>query len=52
LRFCRSEGNDEISMLKSGDRAPDFGVGDVTLHRMLDEQKMVVFFLPKTFTAG
>jgi peroxiredoxin len=39
-------------MLEPGDPAPDFAVGDRTLHGMLEEQRVVVFFFPKTFTAG
>jgi peroxiredoxin len=39
-------------MLKTGDLAPDFAVGDRTLHGMLEDQRMVVFFFPKTFTSG
>jgi peroxiredoxin len=39
-------------VLKVGDPAPDFRIGERTLHQMLEEQRMVVFFFPKTFTAG
>lgn len=39
-------------MLEPGDPAPDFAVGDSTLHRMLERQRVVVFFFPMTFTAG
>jgi len=39
-------------MLQKGDVAPDFPIGDRTLHRMLDERKVVVYFFPKTFTKG
>jgi peroxiredoxin len=39
-------------VLKVGDPAPDFGIGKHTLHQLLDERRVVVFFFPKTFTAG
>ncbi len=39
-------------MLKPGDQAPDFAIGDRTLHQILEERRAVVFFFPKTFTAG
>jgi peroxiredoxin len=39
-------------MLEVGDDAPDFRVGERTLHQMLEERKVVVFFFPKTFTKG
>jgi hypothetical protein len=39
------------SMLKRSDVAPDFRVGDRSLHEML-RQRAVVFFFPKAFTAG
>jgi peroxiredoxin len=39
-------------VLKPGDPAPDFRVGDRTLHQMLEERVVVVFFFPKTFTSG
>jgi peroxiredoxin len=39
-------------MLKAGDEAPDFAIGDRTLHGTLEERAVVVFFFPKTFTAG
>jgi peroxiredoxin len=39
-------------MLQTGDPAPDFQVGERSLHQMLGEGKVVVFFFPKTFTAG
>jgi hypothetical protein len=39
-------------MLKAGDPAPDFPVGDTTLHRILAKQEAVVFFFPKAFTPG
>ena len=40
------------SMLKRGDVAPDFRVGDRSLHEMLRQRAVVVFFFPKAFTAG
>jgi peroxiredoxin len=39
-------------MLKGGDDAPDFRIGERTLHQMLERRKVVVFFFPKTFTRG
>jgi peroxiredoxin len=39
-------------MLKAGDPAPDFAVGDTTLHRLLEAGPAVVFFFPKAFTPG
>jgi len=39
-------------MLKPGDLAPDFGVGDTTLHALLKRQAAVLFFFPKAFTPG
>jgi peroxiredoxin len=39
-------------MLKVGDPAPDFAVGDKTLHGMLAKGGVVVFFFPKAFTPG
>ena len=46
------EGHDPLLMLRPGDTAPDFTMGDRTLHEMLEERKVVLFFFPKTFTAG
>ena len=39
-------------MLKRGQQAPDFTVGDGTLYRILDQRSAVVFFYPKAFTPG
>ncbi len=39
-------------MLRPGDAAPDFAVGETTLHRMLRDRAAVVFFFPKAFTPG
>ena len=39
-------------MLPAGAPAPDFPVGQDTLHRLLDEQAVAVFFFPKAFTPG
>jgi peroxiredoxin len=39
-------------VLEPGDSAPDFRVADRTLHEMLEEGTVVVFFFPKAFTAG
>jgi len=41
-----------LSMLKRGEAAPDFRVGDRSLHQMLRERAVVLFFFPKAFTAG
>jgi peroxiredoxin len=32
--------------------APDFVVGGKTLHAMLEDHAVVVFFFPKAFTPG
>ena len=39
-------------MLEAGDAAPDFRIGDRTLHQILEKRTVVIFFFPKTFTAG
>ena len=39
-------------MLKPGDEAPDFAVGADTLHGLLAQGPVVVFFFPKAFTPG
>ena len=39
-------------MLAVGDAAPDFAIGDRSLHRILEERGAVVFFFPKAFTPG
>jgi peroxiredoxin len=39
-------------MLQPGAPAPDFAVGGRTLHGLLDEQAVAVFFFPKAFTPG
>ena len=39
-------------MLKRGDIAPDFKVGETSLYAMLEERAAVVFFFPKAFTPG
>jgi len=39
-------------VLKPGNHAPDFPVGDKTLHQILKERAAVVFFFPKAFTPG
>lgn len=39
-------------MLKVGDEAPDFTVGDTTLSKILEKRQVVVFFFPKAFTPG
>ena len=35
-----------------GDAAPDFPVGDTTLHALLRERRVAVYFFPKAFTPG
>jgi peroxiredoxin len=39
-------------MLQVGQAAPDFRVGQTTLHRILERGSAVVFFFPKAFTSG
>jgi peroxiredoxin len=39
-------------MLKAGDAAPDFAVAGTTLHTILKEREVVLFFFPKAFTPG
>jgi len=39
-------------MRKPGEIAPDFPVAGTTLHAMLAERGVVVFFFPKAFTPG
>jgi peroxiredoxin Q/BCP len=39
-------------MLKRGEIAPDFKIGDTSLYELLDERAAVVFFFPKAFTPG
>ena len=39
-------------MLKRGAAAPDFAIGGTSLHAMLEERAVVVFFFPKAFTPG
>jgi hypothetical protein len=39
-------------MLKPGDKAPDFPVGQDTLFEILKTRGVVVFFFPKAFTPG
>jgi peroxiredoxin len=39
-------------MLKRGALAPDFEVGGTSLHALLEERAVVVFFFPKAFTPG
>jgi peroxiredoxin len=39
-------------MLKVGDAAPDFAVGATTLHGLLRERQVAVYFFPKAFTPG
>jgi peroxiredoxin len=39
-------------MLTPGAPAPDFPVGGTTLHTMLQEHRVAVFFFPKAFTPG
>jgi peroxiredoxin len=39
-------------VLQIGDPAPDFAVGETTLHRLLADKAAVVYFFPKAFTPG
>jgi peroxiredoxin len=39
-------------VLKPGDTAPDFAVGETTLYRLLAKSAVVVYFFPKAFTPG
>jgi peroxiredoxin len=39
-------------VLRVGDVAPDFAVGDTTLYGILKHRSAVVFFFPKAFTPG
>jgi len=39
-------------MLAAGETAPDFAVGKTSLHRLLEERAVAVFFFPKAFTPG
>jgi hypothetical protein len=39
-------------VLKRGDIAPDFAVGERTVYQMLVERTAVIFFFPKAFTPG
>lgn len=39
-------------MLEVGDAAPDFRIGDGTLHVLLATGRVAVYFFPKAFTPG
>ena len=39
-------------MLPPGAAAPDFPVGEGTLHRLLAGRSVALFFFPKAFTSG
>jgi peroxiredoxin len=39
-------------MLAVGASAPDFQIGETTLHALLRKGRAVVFFYPKAFTPG
>jgi peroxiredoxin len=39
-------------MLKVGDAAPDFAIGDSRLFKVLEERQAVIFFFPKAYTPG
>jgi len=39
-------------MLQAGAPAPDFAIGSRTLHALLSERSVAVFFFPKAFTPG
>jgi peroxiredoxin len=39
-------------MVKVGQHAPDFAIGDSTLQALLAKGPVVLFFFPKVFTSG
>jgi hypothetical protein len=39
-------------VLKRGEIAPDFRVGERALYQMLEKRAVAVFFFPKAFTPG
>jgi peroxiredoxin len=39
-------------VLAPGDPAPDFAIGETTLHHLLAKRAVVVYFFPKAFTPG
>lgn len=39
-------------MLRLGDAAPDFTLGDTTLHGLLQRAQVALYFFPKAFTPG
>ena len=39
-------------MLKPGEQAPDFAIGQGTLRQILKSRSAVIFFFPKAFTPG
>jgi peroxiredoxin len=39
-------------VLSIGDPAPDFTIGESSLHEMLRERDVVLFFFPKAFGIG
>lgn len=39
-------------MLKLGEPAPDFRIGETTLHGRLKHNQVAVYFFPKAFTPG
>ena len=39
-------------MLRLGDQAPDFAIGETTLHGLLKQGQVAVYFFPKAFTPG
>ena len=41
-----------MAALQPGTDAPDFPVGQSSLHQMLAERAVAVFFFPKAFTPG
>lgn len=48
----RLGGRYRAGMLKVGDPAPDFPIGDTTLHGLLKRGLVAVYFFPKAFTPG
>ena len=39
-------------MLNRGQAAPDFAIGEGSLHKLLADRSVVLFFFPKAFTPG
>lgn len=52
MRRPRRAGYGRLAMLKMGELAPDFPIGEGSLYRLLERGTAVVFFFPKAFTPG